>query len=192
MYAEIMMGLSLFAGYMGAQAKREGAYAQGDEYFTMGDETIATAKTNIRKMDESRYLTELDILEKTQQEINFASDQGRRDYATMESDFSSRGAVLSEGTPMEALANQALQSSQREIGIAQSARKGIGALRYQTKKGQESTMRTARTRANQYYRQGQMAYDSAENMFMANMLGSFIGAGSSYAQMPDSSKYFTS
>lgn len=179
----ILSALSMFASWKGAEAGKSGAYAQADEYFTLGDETIATAKANVRDREKNRYLTELDIQEKAQQDINFATDQGRRNYATMESDFSSSGAVIGEGSPMEALSNQALQSTMQTMGIAQSAEKGIGALRYQTDLANLGEMRNARTRANQYYRQGELTREGAGSQYMADMLGGVIGAGTTFLSL---------
>ena len=181
MYGQIAIGLmSLYAGYMGAQGKKDGALAQADEYDTLALETDITKKFNA---DQRNYVTEQYKLRSLQAGLNkagMAGIQGLQTVENMRSEGGSSGAALGAGTPNEKIINQHIQNSSTQLAIMQGTKEKLDNIQQNAVAVNQMEDFKAEMRIKQLQRAADSARSGADSAFFASMIGTTANAGANY------------
>ena len=181
MYAQIAFGLlALYGGYMGANAKKEGATANADEY------DILAAQTNIDKhwnAYQRNYMTEqvkLNQLASGIKKAGMAGLIGQKTIGGMEAEGGASGAMLGVGTTNEKIVNQHIQNSSQQLAIMQETNEKLTNIQQNAVAVNKMEDYKAEQRIAQLTRAANSIRAGADSAFYAGMIGAFSNAGSAY------------
>jgi len=181
MYGQIAIGLlSLYAGYMNAQGKKDGALAQADEYDTLIAETALTKKFNA---DQRNYVTEQYKLRSLQAGVDkagMAGISGLKTVENMRAEGGSSGAALGTGTTNEKIINQHIQNSSTQLAIMQGTKDKLDNIQQNAVAVNKMEDFKAEMRIKQLQRAADSARSGADSAFFASMIGSVANAGANY------------
>jgi len=181
MYGQIAIGLlSLYAGYMNAQGKKDGALAQADEYDTLIAETALTKKFNA---DQRNYVTEQYKLRSLQAGVDkagMAGISGLKTVENMRAEGGSSGAALGAGTTNEKIINQHIQNSSTQLAIMQGTKDKLDNIQQNAVAVNKMEDFKAEMRIKQLQRAADSARSGADSAFFASMIGSTANAGANY------------
>ena len=181
MYGQIAIGLlSLYAGYMNAQGKKDGALAQADEYDTLIAETALTKKFNA---DQRNYVTEQYKLRSLQAGVDkagMAGISGLKTVENMRAEGGSSGAALGAGTTNEKIINQHIQNSSTQLAIMQGTKDKLDNIQQNAVAVNKMEDFKAEMRIKQLQRAADSARSGADSAFFASMIGSVANAGANY------------
>ena len=172
--------LSLYQGYMGAKAGKEGALGKADEYDLLAGETELTKKFNT---DQRNYITgqrKLNTLKSGLENAGMYGLKGLKTVENMRAEGGSSGAMLGTGTPNEKIINQHIQNASQQLAIMQGTTEKLNNIQQNAVAINKMEDFKAEMRIKQLRRAADSARSGADSAFFAGMIGAFGNAGSSY------------
>jgi len=172
--------LSLYQGYMGAKAGKEGGLAKAAEYDILREETDLTRKFNATQRNFITGQRKINTLQSGMDEAGMFGIRGLKTVENMRAEGGSSGAMLGAGTPNEKIINQHIQNSSQQLAIMQGTKEKLNNIQQNAVAINKMEDFKADMRIKQLLRAADSARSGAESTFLAGMIGAFTNAGSSY------------
>mgnify|MGYP003644478758 CR=1 FL=1 len=172
---------SFGAGVYGAEVNKKGKLAQGREFDRAAEETMLTEAYNRKKRNIESRQTDLSTLEQGARALSDVAMQGQKDQASIKTESSGSGAVVSSGTTLDVMMTEAVNNTVQQLSVVDATQDAIGSNQRHLKNTNESENRNARNRAMGLKRQADMTRKSAQDQYTADVLGATVKAASVYA-----------
>ena len=111
--------LSMYQGYLGAEAEKQGHLAQADEFELMAVQTDITRKFNWQQRNARTKQLQINTMQSGMDKAAMAGLQGHKTTENIRADIGGSGVALGGGTANEVIANQHIQNANTQLAIMQ-------------------------------------------------------------------------
>ena len=172
--------LSMFQGYMGAQAQKEGRGMKADEYDMVADEAILTHHFNTQERNKRTTMLAYQTMARGMEEAGIMGLSGLKTVENMRAEGGGSGAALGAGTTNEMIINQHIQNASTQLSLMQKTDEQITNIQQNAASVNKMENWKLKMRVSQLRRAANMARSGADSAFFAGMIGAFTSGGSAY------------
>ena len=172
--------LSMFQGYMGAQANKKGLGMKADEYDLTADEAILTHKFNTDQRNRRTTLLAYQTMQQGMDEAGVMGLSGKKTVENMISDIGSSGAQIGEGTTHEIVINQHLQNANTQLKLMEDTGQKLDNIQQNAIAVNQMEDHKVKMRVRQLRRAADTTRSGADSAFFAGMIGAMTSGGSTY------------
>jgi len=172
--------LSMFQGYMGAQANKKGLGMKADEYDLTADEAILTHHFNTDQRNRRTTLLAYQTMQQGMDEAGVMGLSGKKTVENMVSDIGSSGAQIGQGTTHEIVINQHLQNANTQLKLMEDTGQKLDNIQQNAIAVNQMEDWKVKMRVRQLRRAAATTRSGADSAFFAGMIGAMTSGGSTY------------
>ena len=172
--------LSMYQGYLGAEAEKQGHLAQADEFELMAVQTDITRKFNWQQRNARTKQLQINTMQSGMDKAAMAGLQGHKTTENIRADIGGSGVALGGGTANEVIANQPIQKANTQLAIMQGTEQRMDSIFQNAVAVNKMEDFKANMAISNYKRKAARSRKTAETAFMLGMFNAFSSAATTY------------
>ena len=173
--------LSMYQGYLGAEAEKQGHLAQADEFELMAVQTDITRKFNWQQRNARTKQLQINTMQSGMDKAAMAGLQGHKTTENIRADIGGSGVALGGGTANEVIANQHIQNANTQLAIMQGTEQRMDSIFQNAVAVNKMADWEANMKIKGFKRKAANARSSAEAAYTAGLFNAFTSAASVYS-----------